>query len=297
MWKDVTWIGIDSIESKFTHMANPFPVMIGDALRIFYNGRDEDQKSYILSLDFDMTSLRVLSKSPVVVIGPGKRGEFDDCGCSMGCISKVGDKILLYYLGWNLSKTVPFRNAIGVLELDMSFSVKNRYRGPIVDRSLVNPLSLSYPFVFEKAPGEIVMWYGSHIEWGQGVSDMLHTMKYAISTDGIKWIIEDVRCLEPDKDTMAFSRPFVKKVNDEFHMWYSYRGEKYRIGYAKSRNGIDWIRYDDEGGMKALKGNTHKNEMVCYPGLFDYNEETYMVYNGNGYGLTGIGIAKQTTHG
>ena len=31
--------------------------------------------------------------------------------------------------------------------------------------------------------------------------------------------------------------------------------------------------------------------MVCYPYVFEYNDKLYMLYNGNGYGKTGIGLA------
>ena len=33
------------------------------------------------------------------------------------------------------------------------------------------------------------------------------------------------------------------------------------------------------------------SEMVCYPYVFEYNDKLYMLYNGNGYGKTGIGLA------
>jgi hypothetical protein len=31
--------------------------------------------------------------------------------------------------------------------------------------------------------------------------------------------------------------------------------------------------------------------MICYPAVFELNGNTYMLYNGNGYGKTGFGIA------
>ena len=32
-------------------------------------------------------------------------------------------------------------------------------------------------------------------------------------------------------------------------MWYSYKGANYRIGYAESNDGIDWIRMDELTGI------------------------------------------------
>ena len=31
--------------------------------------------------------------------------------------------------------------------------------------------------------------------------------------------------------------------------------------------------------------------MICYPFVFDYSGNRYMLYNGNEYGKTGIGLA------
>ena len=33
--------------------------------------------------------------------------------------------------------------------------------------------------------------------------------------------------------------------------------------------------------------------MVCYPCVFDWAGETWMLYNGNGYGRTGFGLARR----
>jgi hypothetical protein len=32
-------------------------------------------------------------------------------------------------------------------------------------------------------------------------------------------------------------------------------------------------------------------QMICYPFVFDHEGERYMLYNGNDYGRTGIGLA------
>ena len=78
-------------------------------------------------------------------------------------------------------------------------------------------------------------------------------------------------------------------------MWYSYRGNgdiaTYRIGYADSPDGVNWTRRDEEAGITVAE-NGWDSEMICYPFIFDYKSERYMLYNGNAYGKTGFGIAK-----
>jgi hypothetical protein len=77
-------------------------------------------------------------------------------------------------------------------------------------------------------------------------------------------------------------------------MWYSYRAQKnidtYRIGYAESNDGISWVRKDEEIGID-VSNEGWDSEMICYPYIFDHNGKRYMLYNGNGYGKTGFGLA------
>jgi predicted GH43/DUF377 family glycosyl hydrolase len=73
-------------------------------------------------------------------------------------------------------------------------------------------------------------------------------------------------------------------------MWYSYRGRSYRIGYAESDNGIEWVRKDEEVGIDVSESGWD-SEMIEYPYIFDHEGQRYMLYNGNGYGRTGIGLA------
>ena len=73
-------------------------------------------------------------------------------------------------------------------------------------------------------------------------------------------------------------------------MWYSCRGDRYRIGYAESADGRRWERQDHRAGIDVTPGDWD-GEMVCYPCVFDAPDGRYMLYNGNGYGATGIGLA------
>ena len=73
-------------------------------------------------------------------------------------------------------------------------------------------------------------------------------------------------------------------------MWYTYRGKSYRIGYAESSDGTHWERKDEEVGIDVSKSGWD-SEMIAYSFVFDHKGKRYMLYNGNGYGKTGIGLA------
>ena len=77
--------------------------------------------------------------------------------------------------------------------------------------------------------------------------------------------------------------------DDGYTMWYAYRGERYRIGCARSRDGVTWTRHDDEG--LDASGEGWDSDAVAYPWIVDAGGRRYMLYNGNDYGRTGIGLA------
>jgi len=73
-------------------------------------------------------------------------------------------------------------------------------------------------------------------------------------------------------------------------MWYASRGESYRIGYAESADGLRWERKDHLSGINVSESGWD-SEMVEYPFVFDAKGRRYLLYNGNDYGRSGIGLA------
>jgi hypothetical protein len=196
----------------------------------------------------------------------------------------------MYYMGWNLCVTVPWRNSIGLAVSDDGGKTFVRTAAaPIVDRSPLDPYSLSYPFVLKESD-QWHMWYGSHLRWGATTEDMIHLIKYASSLDGNIWLRDGRVVITPISSAeYAFSRPAVLR-NGVYHMWYAYRGDAYRIGYAQSPNGKSWKRLDGQAGIAPTPGSWD-SDALAYPCVFDHGPNRYMLYCGNGYGRTGFGIA------
>ena len=70
------------------------------------------------------------------------------------------------------------------------------------------------------------------------------------------------------------------------------RGKQYRLGYAVSEDGIKWARRDSSVGID-VSDSGWDSEAVTYPFVFEHGGQQYMLYNGNGYGRTGFGIAER----
>lgn len=287
----------NNFEWMVSHAANPFAESLGDDIfRIYFTCRNNKNQSYIGYVDIDFcNNFKVIGISEKPVLEPGQLGVFDDSGVAMGYLIHINHKKYLYYLGWNLKVTVPWLNTIGLAIFNPNLQIfEKQSQAPLLDRSNEDPFSISYPSIlFDK--NIYKMWYGSNLSWGKDQSEMQHVIKYAESTDGLNWnrtnkVVVDLT--HPNE--YALSKPFVIKENALYKMWYSFRAngniKTYRIGYAESINGMDWERKDSEVGIDVSNVGWDK-EMICYPFIFDHRGEKYMLYNGNGYGKTGFGLA------
>jgi hypothetical protein len=279
-----------------SYASNPVAVHLSlDIFRIFFSCRDKNNRSSIGCLDIDLSNPgKAINLSQKPILTPGQLGEFDDSGVTLACIIEDEKKRkYLYYIGWNLGVTVPFRNSIG-LAVDMGNGFQKTSRAPVMDRNEVDPYSMSYPWVI-KDDSLWKMWYGSNPSWGKEKPEMSHVIKYAESKDGVIWDRKGIVCINPENPLEnSFSRPCVIKEAGSYKMWYSYRSSKksqeYRIGYAESVNGKNWVRKDDEVGLD-VSAEGWDTEMVCYPTIFNHKGKRYMLYNGNHYGQTGFGLA------
>jgi len=238
-----------------------------------------------------MRPTEVLRVAEDPVLMPGQLGMFDDSGASIGCIVKSGSRRMLYYMGWHLTVAVPWQNAIGVAISENEYSPFVRHgRFPVVPLNEVDPFTISYPWVMEDN-GKFRMWYGSNIAWGPEKADMRHLIKYAESDDGINWTRNDQVVIDFDyPGEYAICKPCVTKDPDCYRMWFSARGEKYRIYQAESPDGINWTRQNEPALSVSETG--WDSDMVEYPFVFDHGGARYMLYAGNTFGKTGFGIAR-----
>jgi hypothetical protein len=276
-----------------THAAGPFAEpMGGDHFRVYFGCRDGQNRTHIGALEIDFSRPdRILDLSPRPVVAPGEAGLFDDSGTSMGCIVRDGDRRYLYYLGWNLGVTVPWRNTIGIAVADPGEAgFRKLSRAPLLDRSDVDPFSISYPWVL-KDEGRWQMWYGSNLAWGARPESMSHVIKYAEGRDPLLWERRgEIAIGAGSPQEYAISKPCVLREGGLYRMWYSHRGDSYRIGYAESKDGAYWRRRDEDVGIDVSPSGWD-SESVQYAHVFRHRGRLHMLYNGNHYGKTGFGLA------
>lgn len=265
-----------------------------DVYRIYFHTRDRQNRSrpaYVVTDINRPHEILEMAERPLFDCGP--LGSFDESGVMPCWIVNHGDTKYVYYVGWNQAITVRFRIAIGLAISDDGGRTFEKYSsGPLMDRSVHDPCFVGGPCVLVDN-GLWRMWYISCVRWvleANGPEHSFH-IKYAQSEDGIHWERDGTVCIDfQSEDEYAIGRPCVLKEDGIYKMWYCYRGQSYQIGYAESADGLQWERKDEEAGIDASESGWD-SEMIGYQFVFDHKGERYMLYNGNGYGKTGIGLA------
>ena len=270
---------------------------------VYLSIRDADGKSRIGRVTLATTGTPAFRRfDPDPVLSLGEPGTFDDSGAMPSWLVQDGDTLRLYYIGWNVSTTVPYRLSIGMAISNNGGATFRRFsQGPVIDRSPQEPFFATTPCVLKENDGWR-MWYSSCTGWQQilGRWEPAYHVKYAESRDGIDWNLTGISCVDAGEG-FAVGRPCVFRNGNIYSMLYSYRSltqyrtdpeRAYRLGYAESVDGVHWQRMDDRVGIDRSTDGWDA-EMVEYCWVQRHGDETYLLYNGNGFGYTGVGLARQ----
>lgn len=285
-----------------SHAQVPVVDLLEDRIRIYYASRDALGKSNVSYIEVDKNSPeKILYEHPLPLFKLGNLGAFDDSGIMPSSIINVGNKKYLYYIGWTTRGTVPFQNAVGLAVSDDGGRTFHRLsEGPVITINFMEPYFSGTSFV-SLENGIFKMWYLSCIKWEKidGRAEPIYNIKYAESTDGIQWNQTRKVAVELNEDEGGLVSAAVIKEEGKYKMWFGKRKKNdyrnnvdnsYKIGYAESLDGKDWIRKDDEVGIE-ISSEGWDSEMMSYPYVFKNDNKLIMLYNGNGFGKTGFGYA------
>ena len=280
-----------------SHASLPVPLHLsGDRYRIYFSSRDDRNRSHVGFFEVDLNDpSRVERTVSEPVLAPGPLGTFDDHGIYAASAVRTGDRVHLYTIGWNPGVRPPlFYASIGLaVSADDGVSFRKHGRSPIMARSDFDPCLVTSPVVL-KEHDRWRMWYVSGYRWDE-VDDRLasnYHIKYAESDDGICWRRDGTVCIDHQTEQERnIARCCVVRHGAGYLAWFSYAdGHGYRIGFARSEDGIAWARDDKEAGL-GLSDSGWDSEAVAYPYVIRHNDRWYMFYNGNGFGRDGIGLA------
>lgn len=283
----------------FTHGSHPCAVHYrDDVFVVAFTCRDANQRSHIFLSYATLSGGRMeLTGDPQISLAPGAPGSFDCDGTISVCIVSHQGRCFLYYVGWQNLPDGLWMCDTGRARLDLdNLSLQKEFPGPVLGRDKTNPL-FAAATAFHITDDVWHTWYNSGIEWVRTEQGWRHYygIHHAQSDDGIDWKCDPGLCLPfADEYEYAFGRPSVYFREGVYLMWFAHRATKdiptYRIGFASSRDGLKWDRNDSLAGID-VSADGWDSEMICYPYVFEHKGRLYMLYNGNGYGRTGFGLA------
>jgi predicted GH43/DUF377 family glycosyl hydrolase len=276
----------------------PTPVLREDGtLRLYLAFCDEQTRGRVGWVDVSADDPgQVLAVSERPVLDLGTPGMFDENGVLPTSVIAVGDKLYMYYVGYQLGYGVTYYQFEGLaISSDGGESFERARRVPITDRSDAEPLNRTSAFVWQRQ-GRFQMWYVGGDAWTEVDGKLLpvYNMRFLESEDGVEWGSVGSICMDFDQeDEHAFGRPWVWEEGDGLTMMYSVRtrSKDYRLGLARSADGgRSWERHDDEVGID-VSADGWDSEMIAYGSVITIGERTFLFYNGNARGRTGFGYA------
>lgn len=300
---------IDAVGSWMKSFAqSPSVIVHEDRLRVFLCSRPAPNAqglyvSYIGFIDLDAKNPgQVINVCKHPVLELGGFGSFDEFGTNPVSVLQVNGQLRAYYAGWTRCESVPFNAAIGcAISSDGGESFHRIGPGPVLSYSLDEPYLLGSPKI-KYIGRQWYLYYVAGKKWIKGESrpEPIYKIRMATSKDGIDWEKHGSDLIESvlgEHECQASAE--VLHLNNKFHMFFSFRkalGYKefegaYRIGYASSNNLFDWERDDRVGGISPSPEGWD-SQTVSYPNIFTSFGKTYMIYQGNGMGQTGIGLAE-----
>jgi hypothetical protein len=178
--------------------------------------------------------------------------------------------------------------------------------------------------VLREGKNEYRMWYTTaekYLRFGDVNQGIMH-LGTARSTDGIHWQKSPEPAFRAREDAAdpyeaCLARPFVLKQDGVYHMWFGVYdmapgsqpnrkkgglegpvpGGKnrtgagsYRIEYARSSDGENWVRYVDQPIIPLTPGGFDSTSQT-YVSVVDMGDQLWMFYTGDGLGATGVGLA------
>jgi hypothetical protein len=297
----------DRPEWMFEFAQAPCVLIFDQFIRVFFGSRPKRDTNgqyvtYTTFIDLDRKNLfNVVNIAKEPVLKLGDYGCFDEFGTYPLSVIRKNEEIWAYYAGWTRCESVPFNVGIGyAISKDNGLTFQKPGAGPILPYSLEEPFILSGPKI-RQFENKYYLFYIAGKEWLvlNGRTEICHKIRMAVSDDGLKWkkLNKDIIPNGWDENESQAS-PDVFFANGLYHMFFcgwipnNFRSTRNRvIGYAYSKDLINWTRDDSKVGIQLSKDGWD-SEMLAYPHVFQLDGFTYMLYIGNEVGRYGLGLAK-----
>ena len=264
---------------------------LGGPQIVVAHARDSQGRSHVIRADAvvsEIGALRLLSAWEVLA-SPGPPGHFDEAGIVVSDLEATPSGVFALTHGWRLRRPNGWFNGIGSMDItpDLRSVAARRVSAPIVMSDL-DPISTAYPHR-DRLSGDLLYCSTTSISADSG-----YPIGYRIhrrNRDRTSSVFLDP-LWRSKAGLYAYARPQTLVWEDDRHLWLCSKGDKYRIEHWRfrenSRSPAGLVR----GGLGLTpSGDGGEVSEVSYPHVSVVERNLLMLYNGDGYGRTGFGVA------
>jgi hypothetical protein len=285
-----------------SHAMAPTPHLLSPSvLRVYLGFCDSEMVSRVGWVDVDPDDpARVLGVATQPVLDIGEAGAFDDSGVVPTAVVRAGERLLLYYAGFQRAVKTPYSIFTGVaVSSDDGRTFTRHGRVPVLDRTDDEAMWRTAAHVIRDGD-RFRMWYAGGGTWASIAGKPIPRLdiRHVESADGLDWSGPAAMSLEVDDHTeVSLGRPWVVPPaagGGGYTMHYSVRGGAvpYRLALATSVDGCAFLPVAGEPGISPGPENWDA-EMMYASSVWQRGARSYLFYNGNGTGATGFGWAER----
>lgn len=327
--KNVSWVRrqrpIICADGIYGHTItmNPWPIIEGDTLFLFYVGDDANGQRKIRLATAPVDQPETFTyRGTVLENGPA--GSFDHAWTVMPQVVRLhsGRYFMVYSGNCGHGQGLSQFPGLGVAWSDDLYHWEKYQKNPVIPPA-TEPTGETLVGIaggglltelLEDGTELLHLYYTGCLTLGDNVFlDQQKALFHATSTDGIHWNRHGrvrMRTTALDYENIASAGgPVLRDSDGLYRIWNSSIGTRwgvYSITYAESEDGIHWnrgVRYGESLAMGPesrdvdelfFRENRWQDQSVSYPGIIRLGNQLRMYYCGNEYGVGGIGTAVST---
>jgi hypothetical protein len=276
-----------------SHVMLPTPWVMGDRLRVFYASCDDDLRGRIFFADFaPEPPFPLIAASPEPVFDVGPAGAFDCDGVNPSQVIETDGDLALLYIGWRRGPAAePYTLFAGLaVSRDQGLSFTRRAE-PLLPPRPGERLFRTAPFIDHDGDGYRLLYIGGDgfVEGEGGRRTPVYSLMEQRSAGLWDWDGPARALMSPDvaAGEVGFGRPVItpeRRLMVSLRTLAGYRLVETDLEFdPQTRPPLSPVIPPPLGAWEA--------EMTCFgaPCIVGANE--VLVYNGDGYGRTGMGLA------
>ena len=242
---------------------------------------------------------RILAISQQPVLDLGRPGTFDDNGVFPASAYRIGDRVFLYYTGFQLVDKIRYTMfgglAIGDAEGE---SFRRVSEAPVMDRADEGLFFRGGPSILP-VDGAYLAAYSAGSAWEDpgegGKARPTYRLFVSTSPDAISFPDKGAPVLSYAEGVEhALGRPQIIHDGESYRMLFAVRtlDLNYVIGYAESADGTTWRRRDAALDLPHGASGAWDSNCLYYPFFLQAGPHNYIFHTGNDFTRTGFGFAE-----